>query len=91
MSDSHIKNTKEVLSLVFYIIKPIIREIKKDGFQFTDLVTFMGDEEFQQHLQDAINDVGGIPDEIRNFSLKEGFELSAFLVDEVKDLIVSLF
>lgn len=86
-----IKNIKEVLALMFAVAGPIIRETQKDGFQFTDLLSFIGDKHFQECILPAMTDIGKIPEEIKDFEWSESAELVAFIVSEIQKMFISMY
>lgn len=80
-----IKNLKEVLDLCFAIALPILRESKKDGFQYTDLFAFLSSPEFQASVMPALEGVTEIPVELKDFTTEEGFELALHIILKLKE------
>jgi hypothetical protein len=85
-----INNLKEVLRLVFAIAVPIIKESRKDGFQWTDILAFLGSEDFKATIGPALTDLGEIPAELKDFSLEEGFELAGVTLEEIRKLLSAI-
>jgi len=92
MSEKHdIKNIKEVVALMFAVAGPILREVQKDGFQWTDLLSFIGDKHFQECILPAVTDISKVPEEIKDFDWAESAELVAFIVSETKKMFISMY
>lgn len=88
MSDKKgVDNVKEVLELMFLIVTPILEEIKKDGFQPSDLLAFLDDPAFRDHLVAAVVNINELPSEIKNIGMLETFELGRFLINEIRGII----
>ena len=85
-----IKNTQEVLGLVRVIALSIISEIKKDGFQPSDLVTFVKSDDFLTVLMPALEGIEFVDDELKDLDWAEGYELSKDLLIFGKEVITHL-
>jgi len=82
-----IHNIKEVLGLAFAITKPILKAAKANGFQWTDLLAFMASDEFKAEVGPALEGMSDIGNEFKDFTVKEGFELSRFSLQEIEELL----
>jgi len=78
-----INNIKEILELLFLISVPIINEIRKDGFQPSDLMAFLEDPDFREHLISMVTEIGEIPHEINKVGPIETFKLGKFLLNVI--------
>jgi hypothetical protein len=81
---------KTLINLCFSIAIPILEESKKDGFQWTDLLSFINSEDFKKSFSDIINDVKDLPAEIKDIDLEEAFDLIGLSVLKTKDLIIAI-
>jgi len=82
-----LKDTKELFAGVFAIVKPIVKEIVRDGFQASDLLSFLSSEEFKNEITPAIDGISNVPSEMKDIDLEEIFELAGFSLVEIKDLV----
>jgi len=85
-----IKNTKEVLSLVRIISLTVIDEIKKDGFQPTDLVSFVKSPQFLAELIPAVEGIELVKDELKDLDWTEGYDLAKDLITFGREIISKL-
>jgi hypothetical protein len=85
-----IEGVKAILGLAFYIAIPIIKDAKKDGFQWTDLMAFMSDPNFKSYFEKTIANAKNIGEEFKDLSLEEGFELAGFTLTKVQDLVSAI-
>lgn len=76
MSKLGIKNTREVLDLSKFITLYLIREMKKDGFKVSDIVTMVKSQEFLAVLMPAVENATMIKDEVKDLDFAEGYELA---------------
>lgn len=76
MSKIGIQNTKEVLDLSKFVTLYLIREIKKDGFKVSDVVTMVKSQEFLAKFMPAVEDAIRIKDEVKDIDFMEGYELA---------------
>jgi hypothetical protein len=81
---------KEIVSLAFSMIIPIVQEAKRDGFQASDLIAFVDSEDFKSQLQLALKDVRQIVPEVLDLDFEEAFDLSAHVLNQVKMLVIEL-
>lgn len=82
-----VKNLKEVIGLVFVIVIAILKEVKKDGFQVSDLFVFLSSQEFQSQITPAIEGVTEIPAEVKDMDANEGIQLGVEVLFYVKAII----
>lgn len=82
-----IKNFKEVINLAFIIVIAILKEVKKDGFQVSDLFVFLASPEFQAAVKPAMEGIEELPAELKDMDVNEGFELSVSAIFYVKQII----
>jgi hypothetical protein len=82
-----ITNIVEVITLVFVIVKVLLVEIRRDGFQLSDIFVFLSSEDFKAAIGPAVKDITEIKDEIKDFSLAEGFEIVNIILSHTKDII----
>jgi hypothetical protein len=80
---------KSLISLVFSMAIPILKEIKKDGYQWSDLLAFIKSDEFSKYFSEALGDIKDLPAELRDIDIEEGFELVGLSVQKTKDLILT--
>lgn len=78
---------KSLLKLCFSIAIPIVKEAKKDGFQWTDIISFIGTDEFKAELSIVLKEMPELKAEFQDFTLEEGFELAGTTLTEIKNLI----
>lgn len=78
---------ENVIGLCFSMIAPILKEIKKDGFQPQDIVAFMDSPDFKAHTETLANDYTQIPDELKNLSLLDDIQLAFLGYKEIKALV----
>jgi len=82
-----IKETKEAALGLICIGACLMKEIKDQGFQATDLVkaaeSIMADPVKKQKIVDAYSGASKIGAEIKDISLTEGLELAMAIVPEV--------
>lgn len=90
MSKTDISAVKSVLGLCFSIVAPILKEYRKDGFQYTDLLAFLGSEEFKNNIAPTIQGIPDIGAEFKDFTAEEGFELAGFALDQCKLIFEAL-
>jgi hypothetical protein len=81
---------KALITLVFSIAIPILKEAKKDGFQWPDLLSFIGSEDFKESFATIINEIKDLPAEVKDIDLEEAFQLIGLSVEKTKDLILSI-
>ena len=82
-----IKNTKEVLSLVRIVALSVIGEIKKDGFQPSDLTRFMQSDDFLAILKPAVEGIELVDDELKDIDWVEGYDLSKEIITFGREII----
>ena len=82
-----IKNTKEVLDLSVVITRAILGEVKKDGFQWADMASFLKSPEFEQTLAKAVEGFEDIDDEMKDLSFVEGIELARYAYEKSSEVI----
>ena len=85
-----IKETQDVIKLVGVVVKSILTEVKKDGFQVTDLAAFLKSPEWASSLEEALKDAPMIVLEVADISWLEGFELGKDVYDLVTDVLATL-
>ncbi|MCP3681737.1 MAG: hypothetical protein GY861_03515 [bacterium] len=85
-----IKETKEVMALVKAIAIPILKEVKKDGFQPQDILAFIGSPGFTAALQPAISGITQVPAEVADISVMEGLELGKYVYDIVQEIMAEV-
>lgn len=83
-----IHNTKEVIKLAIEIAKPILKEVRKDGYQPSDLLAFITSEAFQNAIGPALTDITLVPTEMKELDNLEKKELVHFVVDCAFDLVI---
>jgi hypothetical protein len=81
------KETQELLYLVKCIALPIVREVKKDGFQKTDLLAFLKSAEFEKALEPAIAGADAVPSELGELDLRDNLALGRYAYDTVMDIV----
>lgn len=88
-----IKETKEVLEGLNVIAEEII-SVAKDGIQVKDAAQIVEDlllkPEFKAKLIAAVDNIKGVPAEIKDLDLVEGVELVKFEYDGVERIIKAL-
>ena len=88
-----IKETKEVLDGLNTVAEEII-SVAKDGIQINDAAQIVEDlivkPEFKAKLIAAVENIKGVPAEIKDLDLAEGVELVKFEYDGVKKIIEAL-
>lgn len=86
-----IKETKDVLDLVIgCVAMEIVKEIKKDGFQITDLGAFIKSPEFEAKLGAAIENIALVPSEAVEIDLFDGIALGRYAYGLMSELIDQL-
>lgn len=85
-----INSLKNLIGLSFSLVTPIVKEVKKDGFQPTDLIAFIDSEDFKGHVKKLTEDWRDIPSEIKDLNAIEGVELGYYIYGEVRDLISAI-
>lgn len=83
-----INETKEVITLAGFIASHIIREIKKDGFQYTDLASFLKSDDFDAVLKPAVEGMSAVPVELTDLNFFEGVALSKHAYDVFVEEII---
>ena len=78
---------KLILDLVFDIAVPIVEQVKKDGYQTTDLIAFLSSEEFRADFIDLLDELKEVPLEIKDLDSDEAIELTLMAVLKIKDLV----
>ena len=89
MEKQDVHALKTLIGLLFAIGVPIAKEVKKDKFDWTDLIAFIGTEEFKLHFGKLLEEAKEIPLEVKDIDLEEGFELVGYSLIKIKDLIQS--
>lgn len=88
-----IKETKEVLDGLNTVAEEII-SVAKDGIQVKDAAQIVEDlitkPEFKAKLVAAVDNIKGVPAEIKDLDLVEGVELVKFEYDGVERIIKAL-
>lgn len=59
------KETKEIVELVSEILKPILVEVKRDGFQPKDLGAFLSSPGFQAAILPALSGISEVSAELK--------------------------
>jgi len=85
-----IKNTKELVTLLKAISIPVAKEIPKDGFQPSDLFSFMGSEEFKAAVGPAMENISLVIPEMKDVDIMESAELAKIGIDFIFDLYKAL-
>lgn len=85
-----IKETQDVLKLVGVVTKSILAEVKKDGFQVTDLGAFLKSPEWAGSLEEALKDSPKIALELADLSWVEGFSLGKDVYELVTEIMTML-
>lgn len=78
---------KLVLDLIFDIAVPIVEQVKKDGYQTTDLIAFLASDEFRADFVDLLDELKDIPLEVKDLDSDEAIELTLMAVLKIKDLV----
>lgn len=85
-----VKETKELLTGVFAVVKVISVELK-NGFQISDLIAgfnaIQNDPIKKAQLEVALKDIKEVPAEVKDVNLAEGIELAMHVISEVPSLI----
>ena len=82
------KETKEVLDLVLGVISlEVVKEIKRDGFQPSDLGAFLKSPQFDAKLAAALDGVQLVPSELTEIDLFDGVSLSRHAYGLTVDLM----
>ena len=88
-----IKETKELIAGIF-AVAALLTERLKDGAQFEDAIAFYTamatDEAFKAKVIAAYDNAKAIPEEMKDLSMEEGFELAMFILPEVLKIIKSI-
>lgn len=90
MSKIDVKNTREVLDLSKFVTLYLIREIKKDGFKVTDVVSMVKSQEFLSKFVPAVEDAMKIKQEVNDLDFMEGYELAHYAYVFGKEIISEL-
>lgn len=85
-----VENTKEVLNLAKVVALAIVKEVKKDGFQVTDLGAFLKSAEFDASLQPALTDIALVPMEMGELGLIDGVALGRHAYEMVQEVMEAL-
>jgi hypothetical protein len=78
----NLNHIKLAIDIALAIIPPIVKEIKKDGFQLKDLISFINDDEFKKHIEEIIIGIGEKSIQHQEIDLKE------YLEYEIKKIIL---
>lgn len=81
------KETQDLLYLVKCVALPIVREVKKDGFQPTDLGAFLKSPEFEAALKPAIEGTENVPAELAELDLLDDLALGKYAYGIVMDIV----
>lgn len=88
-----IKETKELIAGVFAVAALLVERLK-DGAQFEDAIAFYTamatDEAFKAKVIAAYDNAKAIPDEMKDLTIEEGFELVMIMLPEVLKIIKSV-
>lgn len=85
-----VENTKEVLTLAKVVAVEIVKQVKKDGFQVTDLGAFLKSPEFEAALGPALQDIQLVPAEMGELGVIDGVALGRFAYDVVQAVMDEL-
>lgn len=89
---SDVKETKEVLLGTLELVKVIAKELQ-DGFQVTDLVNAFaainGDPVKKAAVEAALQNIGNVPEEIKDISLAESIDLAVTVLSQLPSLIAA--
>lgn len=85
-----VKETKELLSGLFALVKVLGIELK-NGFQVSDLIAafnaIQADPVKKAAIEAALKDIKEVPEEVKDVNLAEGIELAMHVISEVPALI----
>lgn len=84
------KETAECLYLVKVVALTVIREVKRDGFQVTDLGAFLKSAEFETALTAALTGVDEVPAELAELDLRDDLALGRAVYGVVTDVVQEL-
>jgi hypothetical protein len=85
-----IKNMEEVAVLIEVIAVQVCKSIKTDGFQVSDLISFLQAPEFEEALQIAIDGSSELVNEAGDVGLMEGIQLARDLQRIVTHIAAAL-
>lgn len=86
-----VTESKEVLDFVIGVVAfEIVKEIKKDGFQVTDLAAFFKSPKFEEKLTTALDGINLVPNEMTEVDLFDGISLGRHAYGLVVDLMAEL-
>lgn len=80
------KNTEELLNLVKVMALAVLAEVKKDGWQPTDLGAFLKSPEFEAALGPALQDAPVAAQELAELDFFDGLKLARYgygVMDEI--------
>jgi hypothetical protein len=85
-----VKETKDVLNVIRVIAIAVIEEIRRDGYQWTDLGAFLGSPEFESAVTDAASGIEQVPLELATMGFLDTIEIGRATYDVVHDILKSL-
>ncbi len=85
-----VKETQELLYMVKAAALSIIREVKKDGFQLTDIGAFLKSAEFETAVVLAITGIEQVPEELAELDLRDDLALGRYIYGVVMDVVQEL-
>lgn len=84
------KNVKDCLYLGKVVTLCILREVKKDGFQYKDLGAFLKSAEFEAAVAEAVKDVDQVVPELTELDFFDGLDLGKYVYSSVNDILDEL-
>lgn len=84
-----IKESKELIVGIMHIAALLGARLK-DGVQIDDFPAFMDGVKEDKAIEEAFKGLGGIPAEMKDLSVGEGFELSVAVLAEVPKIIAAV-
>lgn len=83
-----VEESKDVLDFAIGVVaKEIVKEIKRDGFQVTDLGAFLKSPEFETKLAQALDGIQLVPSEMTEVDLFDGINLGRHAYGLIVDLM----
>lgn len=82
------EESKDILDFAIGVVAmEIVKEIKKDGFQVTDLAAFLKSPEFETKLAQALDGINLVPSEMTEVDLFDGISLGRHAYGLVVELM----
>lgn len=83
-----VKELTEVLAAIVEIGLVLIQK-SKDGFDFSDVVSLVGEKDVVAAITAAVEGISEVPDEIKDLDALEGVELAKTVLDYVPRIVES--